>query len=174
LSSFFFMLQLPINFHYYNIKPRGTWAQQSDVRNALETIIQYEKARHSSENGNYRKITVIADEHAFNSTQFYLTHHPNSVGYKKSLRQLNVKYSYRKSGIKTVNNKGVERVNNNTIIGMLRNLSRNPQISRGETWFVIGKPAATDKIELIINKMPERIVYRKKLSYASLVVLLKK
>jgi hypothetical protein len=154
----FFILQLPINFHYYTIKPRDTWVAQSDVRKALEIIIQYEKARESGGSKNYREIPVIADRGAYRSTYFYLNYHQNAAGFTKSLRELNVQYS---------------RVISESIIGKLKSLSRNPKTSQELSWFVIGKPATITKIEAIINKMPERIVYRKKFSYAGLVVLMK-
>ncbi len=167
----FLLVQLPINFDYYSIKPRYTWAIQSNVKDALETIIQYEKVAQSG--GDHGERPIFAESHAYVSTNdYYLTHHPNSAHYTKSLQALNLKYYHYESGLKLVGGKHVPVVTKNTILGILLDADIMPTLSRGYAWLVIAEPGAVDAVESFINRMPKRIVYRKKISYGSLVVLL--
>jgi hypothetical protein len=50
---------------------------------------------------------------------------------------------------------------------------RNPKPAGRKVWMVIGKPSVIDKVEPIIDNIKDRIIYRKKLSYACLVLLLR-
>ena len=124
---------------------------------ALSAEVGYESARRSNGNG----IVVFADNHANFSTDFYLTHHPNSVVYTKMLQKLNMKYYYALSGVETVNNNGGEVDKDNTIISMLHGLARNSKFFGDEAWLVIGNPLAISRIAPIIHTMPERIVFKK-------------
>jgi hypothetical protein len=165
----FFILQLPINLQYYTIKPRNTWIPaQSDVRNALETIIEFEHAKQARGYINRETVSIRADNHAYFPTQFYLTQHPDSVGYSKALRELNMKYSYVLSGVEAFQPENIP-----SIMDKLRYLAGRPGIFWGVGWYVIGNPQAIAEIEPLLDAMPERIIYRKKFSYGSLVFLLR-
>lgn len=169
IVAVFFLLQLPVNFHYYTIKPRNTWLDgQSDVRKALETIVEYENRLLASGFISYGKITVAVDNHANFVMQYYLTQHPESSSYGEQLQKLNIKYKYVLSGVETFQPEGAQ-----TIIGTLQSLQRSAGVFRGDQWFLIGNPKAIDRIEPIVNSMPERIVYKKKFSYGTLVMLLR-
>jgi len=166
---FFFVLQLPINLQYYEIKPRNTWVDaQSDVRKELEIIIKLESARKAQGYVNRQTVRIHADNHAYFATQFYLTHHPNAGGYTEALQELNVKYSYVLSGVESFQPEGA-----GSIIDKLEYLSKNPGIYGEVVWYVLGNREAIDKIEPIIASMPERVLYKKKFSYASLIFLLR-
>lgn len=169
LFIFFFLLQLPINFNYYKIKPSDTWdPSQSNVRQVLNAIIGYEDAMKAKGYVASAQFPVFADDHAYFSTQFYLKDYWNAAAYRKSLHELNLHYYYVLSGVESLKIKGAY-----SILDMLRKLSPDPANSRGEAWIVLGYPAAVEKIGRIIDAMPERVIYKKKFSYASLVVLLR-
>ena len=169
ILGIFFLLQLPINLDYYAIKPQNSWdPAQSNARNALETILKFESTKRAAGYVNWATVRVRADSHAYFPTQFYLNLSPDSAAYTKALQDLNLRYSYVLSGVESFQPEGA-----GTMIDFFKDLSQNPGIYHGVSWYVVGNPEAIDRIEPILNTMPDRILYRKKFSYGSLVFLLR-
>jgi hypothetical protein len=149
---------------------------QSNTREAIELIINVENANTRLAGGKRRRSInpIFTDKPANGSIRYYLTHHPNAAAYRKSVRENKLKFFPYRSGIKTLRVKPDEQLGDDTIIGMLQNLQKNKGISQGwYRWFVIGRPSTIAEIDSITEKMPERILDRKKLSYASLILVLK-
>lgn len=144
--------------HDYTVKPYYSGAMQSNVREAIEFIVDNEKLTLSASKFRAEEVKVIAGWHAYVSLKHYLEHDSRSYIYNDFFQK---------------NNIHLENVDVKALIPALRNLEFLPNGRGRDMWFVLEEPYWINQLELILNQVPDRVLCVKKFSYGTIAVKMK-